>query len=44
VTVLFADAVHSMDIAATVGPERLWEIMADLSPTCVPPCNEPSPS
>ena len=23
VTVLFADVVHSMDIAATVGPERL---------------------
>jgi adenylate cyclase len=30
VTVLFADLVHSMDIAATVGPERLREIMADL--------------
>jgi class 3 adenylate cyclase len=30
VTVLFADVVHSMDIAATVGPERLREIMADL--------------
>ena len=31
VTVLFADVVHSMDIAATVGPERLREIMADLA-------------
>src|SRR3954471_17103030 len=30
VTVLFADVVHSMDIAATVGPERLREIMTDL--------------
>ncbi|OSC32317.1 cyclase [Mycobacterium vulneris] len=30
VTVLFADVVHSMDIAATVGAERLREIMADL--------------
>jgi class 3 adenylate cyclase len=30
VTVLFADVVHSMDIAATVGPERLREIMSDL--------------
>jgi adenylate cyclase len=30
VTVLFADVVHSMDIAATVGPERLREIMAQL--------------
>lgn len=30
VTVLFADVVHSMDIARTVGPERLREIMADL--------------
>ena len=30
VTVLFADVVHSMDIAATVGPERLREIMAVL--------------
>ena len=30
VTVLFADAVHSMDIAATVGAERLREIMAEL--------------
>ena len=27
---LFADVVHSMDIAATVGAERLREIMADL--------------
>jgi class 3 adenylate cyclase len=30
VTVLFADVVRSMDIAAAVGPERLREIMADL--------------
>ncbi|MFY9920536.1 MAG: adenylate/guanylate cyclase domain-containing protein, partial [Mycobacterium sp.] len=30
VTVLFADVVHSMDIAASVGAERLREIMADL--------------
>lgn len=30
VTVLFADVVHSMDIAAMVGPERLREIMAEL--------------
>jgi len=28
--VLFADVVHSMDIAAAVGAERLREIMADL--------------
>ncbi|MBV8350528.1 MAG: AAA family ATPase, partial [Mycolicibacterium sp.] len=30
VTVLFADAVHSMDIAAAVGAERLREIMTEL--------------
>ncbi len=30
VTVLFADVVHSMDLAAAVGPERLREIMAEL--------------
>jgi adenylate cyclase len=30
VTVLFADVVHSMDIAAAVGSERLREIMAQL--------------
>jgi class 3 adenylate cyclase len=30
VTVLFADVVHSMDIARSVGPERLREIMAQL--------------
>jgi adenylate cyclase len=30
VTVLFADGVHSMDIAAAVGAERLREIMTDL--------------
>jgi adenylate cyclase len=34
VTVLFADVVHSMDIAAAVGPERLREIMADLADCC----------
>ncbi len=30
VTVLFADVVHSMDIAAAVGTERLREIMGEL--------------
>jgi class 3 adenylate cyclase len=30
VTVLFADVVHSMDIAAKVGAERLREIMTEL--------------
>jgi class 3 adenylate cyclase len=30
VTVLFADVVHSMDIARLLGAERLREIMADL--------------
>jgi class 3 adenylate cyclase len=34
VTVLFADVVHSMDIAATVGPERLREIMVNLAARC----------
>nr|WP_255605303.1 adenylate/guanylate cyclase domain-containing protein [Mycolicibacterium xanthum] len=34
VTVLFADVVHSMDIAAAVGPERLREIMASLADRC----------
>src|ERR1700745_1420301 len=34
VTVLFADVVHSMDIATTVGTERLREIMADLADRC----------
>jgi class 3 adenylate cyclase len=34
VTVLFADVVHSMDIAVTVGPERLREIMTDLVDRC----------
>ncbi len=33
-TVLFADVVHSMDIAAKVGAERLREIMADLADRC----------
>jgi class 3 adenylate cyclase len=31
VTVLFADVVHSMDIASAVGTERLREIMADVA-------------
>src|SRR5690242_21945660 len=31
VAVLFADVVHSMDIAAAVGAERLREIMAELA-------------
>jgi class 3 adenylate cyclase len=31
VTVLFADVVHSMDIAAALGAERLREIMAELA-------------
>ena len=30
VTVLFADVVHSMDVAAAVSAERLREIMAQL--------------
>jgi adenylate cyclase len=30
VTALFADVVHSMEIAAAVGAERLREIMTDL--------------
>ena len=34
VTVLFADVVHSMDIAAAVGPERLREIMTDVADRC----------
>jgi class 3 adenylate cyclase len=34
VTVLFADVVHSMDIAATVGAERLREIMTELANRC----------
>ncbi len=33
-TVLFADVVGSMSIAAAVGPERLREIMADLAERC----------
>ena len=33
-TVLFADVVHSMDIAAAVGAERLREIMAELLDRC----------
>ncbi|MDT5147210.1 MAG: hypothetical protein QOC58_1855 [Mycobacterium sp.] len=35
VTVLFADVVHSMDIASAVGAERLREIMANLADRCV---------
>ena len=31
---LFADVVHSMEIAAAVGAERLREIMADLADRC----------
>lgn len=34
VTVLFADVVHSMEIAAAVGAERLREIMAELADRC----------
>jgi class 3 adenylate cyclase len=34
VTVMFADVVHSMDIAAAVGTERLREVMADLADRC----------
>ena len=34
VTVLFADVVHSMDIAAAVGAERLREIMTELAERC----------
>jgi class 3 adenylate cyclase len=34
VAVLFADVVHSMDLAAAVGAERLREIMADLVNRC----------
>ena len=33
-TVLFADVVHSMDIAAAVGAERLREIMSELVDRC----------
>jgi adenylate cyclase len=34
VTVLFADVVHSMDIAAAVDAERLREMMAELANRC----------
>src|SRR5246500_3143905 len=34
VTVLFADVVHSMDIASVVGAERVREIMAGLACRC----------
>src|ERR1700754_236038 len=33
-TVLFADVVGSMDIAATVGSERLRELMSELLDRC----------
>ena len=33
-TVLFADVVHSMEIAAAVGAERLREIMAEVADRC----------
>ena len=33
-TVLFADVVHSMDIAAAVGAERLRELMGELFSRC----------
>ena len=44
VTVLFADVVRSMDIAATVGSERLREIMAPvaLEDHAVHPSRSPS--
>jgi adenylate cyclase len=35
VTVLFADVVHSMDIAAVVGAERLREIVGSVFDLCV---------
>jgi adenylate cyclase len=41
VTVLFADVVHSMDIAAAVGAERLREIMAELVIRAVAGCPNP---
>ncbi|OBA97738.1 hypothetical protein A5662_16610 [Mycobacteriaceae bacterium 1482268.1] len=34
VTVLFVDVVHSMDIAAAVGTERLHELMSELFDRC----------
>jgi adenylate cyclase len=34
VTVLFADVVHSMEIAATLGAERLREVMGELFNRC----------
>src|ERR1700733_6972275 len=34
VTVVFADVVRSMDIAASVGTERLREIMAEVANRC----------
>ena len=50
VTVLFADVVRSMDLAAAVGAERLREIMADVADRCasvvrrLPPQHRPSTS
>ncbi len=35
VTVLFADVVHSVEVAAAVGSERLREIMAGVADRCV---------
>jgi class 3 adenylate cyclase len=35
VTVLFADVVRSMDLAAAVGAERLREVMAEFFDICV---------
>ena len=40
VTVLFADVVHSMDIAALVGAERLREIMAELVDCACPAASQ----
>src|SRR4029079_1203644 len=34
VTVLFADVVHSMDLAARVGAERLRELMGSVFDLC----------
>ena len=34
VTVLFADVVRLMELAAAVGAERLHEIMADVADRC----------
>ena len=42
VTVLFADVVHSMDIAVAVGAERLREVMADLADRCAAVVSTPT--